>query len=83
MAGKSPEEWLDQDVLVEIFTGAVDYQVVARFDGINDWGIVLNGAEPGGGAVFYPWRLVVAMRLAREEEPASPTGCLDPLNPAG
>ncbi len=48
MAGKSPEEWVDQDVLVEIFTGAVDYQVVARLDGVNDRGIVLNGAEPGG-----------------------------------
>lgn len=34
-------------MLVEIFTGAVDYQAVARLDGINDWGIVLNGVEPG------------------------------------
>ncbi|MCA1717784.1 MAG: hypothetical protein LC781_13520 [Actinobacteria bacterium] len=32
MAGKSPEEWLDQVVLVE------------------------DEAEPGGGAVLYPWR---------------------------
>ncbi len=49
MAEKSHEEWVDQDVLVEIFTGAMDYQVVVRLDGINDRGIVLNGAEPGGG----------------------------------
>jgi hypothetical protein len=54
VAGKSPEEWVNQDVLVEIFTGAVEYQVVARLDGINDCGIVLTGAEPGGGTVLYP-----------------------------
>jgi hypothetical protein len=40
VAGKSPEEWVNQDVLVEISTGAVEYQVVARLDGINDWRIV-------------------------------------------
>jgi hypothetical protein len=36
VAGKSPEEWVNQDVLVEISTGAVEYQVVARLDGISD-----------------------------------------------
>lgn len=83
MAGKSSGYRVDRDVLVEIFTGAVDYQVVARLDGINDWGGVLNGAEPGGEAVFYPWRLVVAMQLAREEDLGAPPGYPSPSDPAG
>lgn len=63
--------------MVEIFTGAADFQIATRLDGINDWGIILNPAESGGGAVFYPWRLIVAMRLAREEDLATPPGSPD------
>jgi hypothetical protein len=68
--GKSPEEWVGQKVVVEII-GAHDYQVVARLDGIGDLGIVLTGGEPGepgGDAVFYPWRRIMAMRLARPDD---------------
>lgn len=54
MAGESQEEWVGRDVSVEII-GEVDYQVVARLDGVGDWGIVLVGADPSGEAVFYPW----------------------------
>ncbi len=60
--------------MVEVFTGEENYQIVARLEGVNDWGIVLNEAEPVGGDVFYPWRLVVAVRLAREENLATPPG---------
>ena len=47
MAGKSPEERVDQGLLVEIFTGAVDHQMVARPEGISDRAIALNGAGRG------------------------------------
>ena len=54
-AGKSPEEWIGQRVLVEII-GEVAYQVVVQLDGISEWGIVLagEGVEPTGEAVFFP-----------------------------
>jgi hypothetical protein len=41
-AGKSPEEWIGEQVLVEVLGGRV-YQVVVRLDGINDWGVILSG----------------------------------------
>lgn len=63
--------------MVKIFTGAVNFQIATRLDGIDDWGIILNPAETGKGATFYPWRLVVAMRLAREEDLATPSECPD------
>jgi hypothetical protein len=68
-SGKSPEEWIGEQVLVEVLGGRV-YQVVVRLDGINDWGVVLTGEglDPGGGSVFFPWRHVMAMRLARPED---------------
>lgn len=78
MAGNSPEDWVGQDVVVEVLTSEVDYQVVARLEGVNDWGIVLNEAEPVGGDIFYPRRLVVAMRLASEEDLSTPPGYLSP-----
>ena len=36
MAGKSPEDWVGQRVMVEVFTGEENYQVVARLEGVND-----------------------------------------------
>jgi hypothetical protein len=68
-SGKSPEEWIGEQVLVEVLGGRV-YRVVVSLDGINDWGVVLTGegVDPGGGSVFFPWRHVMAMRLARPED---------------
>lgn len=69
-AGRSPEEWVGQRVVVEIM-GAHDYQVLARLDGVGDLGIVLtegNPGEPSGDAVFHPWRRIMAMRLARPDD---------------
>jgi hypothetical protein len=43
-AGRSPEEWIGQRVLVAIIGGG-EYQVVVRPDGISDWGMVLTGKE--------------------------------------
>ncbi len=77
--GKSPEEWVNQYVLVEI-TGAVEYQVVARLDGVGDWGVVLAEGEGGETSKFYPWRHVFAMRLAREEDLSTPPG--HPVSPS-
>ena len=66
VSGKSPEEWIGQQVLVEVLGGRV-YQVIVRLEGINDWVVVLSGegVDPGGGSVFFPWRHVMAMRPAR------------------
>ena len=41
-SGKSPEEWIGQQVLVEVLGGRV-YQVIVELEGINDWGVVLSG----------------------------------------
>jgi hypothetical protein len=62
-AGRSPEEWIGQKVLVETIEGR-EYQVVVRPDGISDWDMVLTeeGVEPNGTAVFFPWIRVMAMR---------------------
>ncbi len=71
-AGKSPEEWVGQKVVVEI-VGPHNYEVVARLDGIGDWGLVLAGADPTGTDLFYPWHHVMAVRLASsEDEPPDP-----------
>ena len=62
-AGRSPEEWVGQRVLVETI-GVGEYQVVVRPDGISDWGMVLTGegVEPNGTAVFFPWNRIMTMR---------------------
>ena len=33
--------------------------------------------------MFYPWRLILTMRLAREENLAGPPGYSEPVEPAG
>ena len=69
-AGKSPEEWVGQKVVVEII-GPPSYQVIARLDGVGDWGLVLAGGDPTAADLFYPWHHVMALRLARpDDEPA-------------
>ena len=79
--GKSPEEWVGQQVLVEI-TGGVEYQLVTRLEGIDDRGVVLKDVgplRPGEGPdeavhVFFPWVRIMAMRLASEEDLETPPG---------
>lgn len=71
MTGISPEDWMGSDVLVEI-VGSVDYQVVARLDGISTMGAVLTGADPSGEPVFFPWGRISSVRPAREEDYGSP-----------
>ncbi len=69
-AGKAPEEWVGQRVVAEII-GARDYHVVARLDGVGDSGVISSGGKPGeptGDAAFYPWRRIMAMRLARPDD---------------
>ncbi len=63
-SGKSPEDWIGEQVLVEVLGGRV-YQVVVRLDGINDWGALLTGegVDPGGGSVFFTRRHVMAKRV--------------------
>lgn len=72
---------MGQQVLVEII-GGVEYQLVTRLEGINDWGIVLKDVAPlrpgeerdEAANVFYPWERVMVMRPAREEDLAAPPG---------
>ncbi len=78
--GRPPEEWVGQQVLVEIIDG-VEYQLVTRLEGINDWGVLFDVAplRPGeerdeAANVFYPWERIMAMRPAREEDLAAPRG---------
>ena len=73
--GRSPEEWVGQQVLVEII-GAVEYQLVTRLEGINGWGVLFKDVAPlrpgeerdEAANVFYPWERIMAMRPAREED---------------
>lgn len=79
--GKSPEEWVGQQVLVEI-AGGVDYQLVTRLEGVDDRGVVVKDVgplRPGEGQdeaadVYFPWVRILAMRPASEEDLESPPG---------
>ncbi len=79
--GGPPEEWVGQQVLVEII-GAVGYQLVTRLEGIKDWGVLLKDVAPlrpgeeryEAANVFYPWERIMAMRPARGEDLAAPRG---------
>ncbi len=40
-ASKPPEEWIDQQVVVS-FPSPQPAQLIARLDGISDWGVTLT-----------------------------------------
>ena len=75
--GKPPEEWIGQQVVVS-FPSPQSAQLVARLDGISDWGVTLTPIRfSGEGRVdtsvvypsgFYPWDRIGRIRLAREDE---------------
>ena len=44
-ADRSLEEWVGQQVFLETM-GAVEYQLVTRLKGINDWGVLLKDVAP-------------------------------------
>ena len=76
-ARKPPEEWIDQQVVVS-FPNPESARLVARLDGISDWGVTLAPIRfSGEGRVetsvfypsgFYPWDLIGNIRLARKDE---------------
>ncbi len=43
--GRSPKEWVGQQVLVETM-GAVEYQLVTRLEGTNDGDVFLEDVAP-------------------------------------
>ena len=63
ITGKSPEEWVDQGILVESLP-AGEWPGVRMARQGRRLRHLLIGTEPGGGAAFYPWRVVVAKRIA-------------------
>lgn len=70
--GHSPAEWLEQDVAV-IVSGEQVVRVVARLEGVSDWGTSLavpldEEGESTERTVFYPWHRVESVRLASEDE---------------
>ncbi len=75
--GKPPEGWIDQQVVVS-FPDQESARLVARLDGISDWGVTLTPMRfVGEGRVetsvvypsgSYPWDLIRDIRLAREGE---------------
>ncbi len=75
--GKPPEEGIDRQVVVS-FPSQESARLVARLDGISDWGVTLTPMRfLGEGRVetsvvypsaFYPWDLIGDIRLAREDE---------------
>jgi len=75
--GKPPEEWIDRRVVVS-FPSQESARLVARLDGISDRGVILTPIRfSGEGRVetnvfypsaYYPWDLIGAIRLARENE---------------
>ena len=74
---KPPEEWIDRQVVVS-FPSPRSAQLIARLDGINDWGVTLTPIRFSGegrvetGVVypsgFYPWDRIGKIRLADEDE---------------
>ncbi len=74
---KPPEEWIDQQVVVS-FPSPQSAQLVARLDGISDWGVTLTPIRfSGEGQVetsvvypsgFYSWDRIGSIRLAHEDE---------------
>ena len=66
ITGKSPEEWVDQGILVESLP-AGEWPGVRMARQGRRLRHLLIGTEPGGGATFYPWRVVVAKRIAGEK----------------
>ena len=79
-AGKSPEDWGGQQVVVEIMTEP-DRQEVARLDGIDDWGVTLGygedhplNEEDREAVVFMPWRHIFAVWPASKNDFPPATG---------
>ena len=74
---KPPEQWINQQVVVS-FPSPQSAQLVARLDGISDWGVTLTPIRfSGEGRVetsvvypsgFYPWGRIRSIRLAHEDE---------------
>ncbi len=74
---KPPEEWINQQVVVS-FPSPQSAQLVARLDGISDWGVTLTPIRfSGEGRIetsvvypsgFYPWDRIGNIRLARQDE---------------
>ncbi len=75
-AGKSPEEWIDHQVVLTWASSSefLSPDAVLWLDGISDWGIVVSWYSPGETGeletitAFYPWGAFSAIRLAREDE---------------
>ncbi len=75
--GKPPEEWINQQVIVG-FSGRGSARLLARLDGISDWGVTLTPIRfSGEGRVetsvvypsgFYSWDRIGSIRLAQEDE---------------
>lgn len=73
---KPPEEWIDQQVIVSFPSQPV--QLLARLDGISDWGVTLTPIRFfGEGSVetsivypsgVYSWDRIDSIRLAQEDE---------------
>jgi hypothetical protein len=77
MTMKPPQEWINQQVIVRFPTQG-SAQLLARLDGISDWGVTLTPIRfYGEGRVeasvvypsgFYPWDRISRIRLAHEDE---------------
>jgi hypothetical protein len=75
--GKPSQEWVNQQVIVR-FPSRGTARLLARLDGISDWGVTLTPMRfSGEGRVetsviypsgFYPWERIGSIRLAQEEE---------------
>jgi hypothetical protein len=75
--GKPPQGWIDQQVVVR-FPSQGSARLLARLDGISDWGVTLTPIRfSGEGRVetsvvypsgFYPWDRISGIRLAHEDE---------------
>lgn len=79
-AGRSPEDWVGQQVVVEIMPEP-DRQEVARLDGIDYWGVTLGYGEDHPlkeedreAVVFMPWRHIFAVWLASKNDFPPATG---------
>jgi hypothetical protein len=77
MSVKPPQEWINQQVIVS-FASQGSARLLARLDGISDWGVTLTAIRfAGEGRVetsvlypsgFYPWDRIGSIRLAHEDE---------------
>ncbi len=74
---KPPEEWVDQQVIVS-FLSQQSAQLLARLDGISDWGVTLtpirfSGEGQAETSIIYPsgvysWDRIGSIRLAQKDE---------------